>query len=540
MTGIRMLSLLAATVSMIAVAGESPAIERLVPIGGQRGTTVEVSIVGKPGDGNLSVVSGSDDVAAVVGESKTSAKITIAPTARPGIYWLRFCNPFGATELKPFVVGLVPELAEVEPNAKIAESQIVALPSTTINGVLEKAGDVDTFAVTLTKGQILVASLQAHAILGSPMDGVLQIINDKGNVLVQNDDDLGFDPRLQFVAPNDGKWFVRTFAFPAAPNSTIGFAGGADYNYRLTLTTEAVVEHTMPAVRFSGDAETTLALHGWNIAEPTVVLPSDQEMLVTGLAMPFRVSSVDIPVTKESLLSNERTLTVPIAVSGEISSSGEDAFTINAVMSQKLSFSVKARAIGSLLDPVLAVFGSDGKLIQESDDINGDNPDSELHLTMPADGPYRVTVRDRYQNSGNRFFYVLRCEESRPTFSATVATTAVTMPSDKPMEIPITVDRRHGFAEAVDFRFEGLPDGITAECPRSEKDGESSKAITLKVSGATKEAFQGPVKVVAESVDTKQRQSISFRTTDGITVDQVWLTVPATATVEPAAPAAEM
>ena len=540
MTGIRVLSFLAAAVSTIAVVGEPPSIERLVPMGGQQGTAVEVTIVGKPGDGNLKAVSDSDDIAVVVGESKTSAKISIAPTARPGIHWLRFCNPSGATELRPFVVGLVPEVAEVEPNAKISESQNVSPPSATINGVLEKAGDVDTFAVELTKGQILVASFHAHAILGSPMDGVLQIVSEKGNVLVQNDDDLGFDPRLQFVAPGDGKWFVRTFAFPAAPNSTIRFAGGPDYVYRLTLTTEAVVEHTMPAVRFSGDAETTLALHGWNLASPTVVLPRDQEMLENGVALPFRVSSVDIPVSQESLLSKVRTLVLPIAVSGEISSSGVDAFTINAAMSQKLSLSVQARAIGSLLDPVLAIFGSDGKLIQESDDINGDNPDSELHLTMPADGLYRVTVRDRFQNSGNRFFYVLRCEESRPTFSATVATTAFTMPSDKPLEIPITVDRRHGFSEAVDFRFEGLPDGITAECPRSEKDGESSKAITLKVSGAAKEAFQGSVKVVAESVDSKQPQSIGFRTADGVTVEHLWLTIPATATVEPSAPAAEM
>ena len=59
--------------------------------------------------------------------------------------------------------------------------------------------------------------MQANFVIGSPMDAVLQIVDARGTVMSQNDDDLRLDPRVTFTAPDDGTWFVRTFAFPAAP-----------------------------------------------------------------------------------------------------------------------------------------------------------------------------------------------------------------------------------------------------------------------------------------------------------------------------------
>ena len=63
-------------------------------------------------------------------------------------------------------------------------------------------------------------------------------------MLEQMEDTLWFDPRIVFTAPEDGTYYVRTFAFPADPNSTIQFAGAASYIYRLTLTTGPFVDHS--------------------------------------------------------------------------------------------------------------------------------------------------------------------------------------------------------------------------------------------------------------------------------------------------------
>ncbi len=84
----------------------------------------------------------------------------------------------------------------------------------------------------------------------------------------------------------------------------------------------------------------------------------------------------------------------------------------------------------------------------------------------------------------------------------------------------------YGFAEPIDVRVEGLPEGVIFECPRSEKDGETSKKVTLKISGSTTELFQGAIRIVAESTESKQVQPVTFTTADKSLVTEFWLTVP--------------
>src|SRR5690606_16039492 len=95
-------------------------------------------------------------------------------------------------------------------------------------------------------GQVLVVALEGARRLGSPMDGVLQIVSSDGFVLQQQDDSPGLDPLLVFEAPEDGRYVVRAFAFPATATASISFAGGEDYIYRLTLTTEGALDFTLP------------------------------------------------------------------------------------------------------------------------------------------------------------------------------------------------------------------------------------------------------------------------------------------------------
>ena len=506
------------------VAGDPPTIDRFVPAGAQRGATIDVKFTGKAGDGDLRVIiSENDSIAFTLNEKRDGASVTINESARPGVHWLRFSNADGATQLKPFIVGLIPEVTESEPNGKTSEATSVVSPSVTANGVLAKSGDVDTYAVTLTKGQTLVASMQANEVLGSPMDGVLQIVNARGTVVAQNDDDTSRDPRITFLVPEDGIWYVRTFAFPAAPNSSIHFAGGADYVYRLTLTSGPMIEHVEPAMCFANDSETSLTLFGSNIPSTTISIPADQLELAEPYALPFRVPRIEIPSIVESQLAADKTLSIPIAVTGRIASISASTFFFNATKGQ---IGIQAQRIGSLLDPVLAVEDSSGKVIKESDDIGGDNHDAEMHLTMPADGQYRVVIRDRFQDFGDRYFYMLRCEETQTSFAATIASSAETLKADKPLEVPITIDRKHGFVEPIDVRVEGLPEGVTFECPRSEKDGETSKKVTLKLSGSTTEPFQGAIRIVAESTESKRVQSATFATADQSLVSEFWLTAP--------------
>ena len=42
--------------------------------------------------------------------------MTVAADAPPGLRWLRLYDEDGATALRPFVIGSLPEIVEVEPN----------------------------------------------------------------------------------------------------------------------------------------------------------------------------------------------------------------------------------------------------------------------------------------------------------------------------------------------------------------------------------------------------------------------------------------
>src|SRR5262249_50536920 len=152
----------------------------------------------------------------------------------------------GATDLRPFIIGNLPEVIEAEPNDDPNRPQSISPLPATINGRLARGGDVDGFSVTLHQGQTLVADLEANRHSGASRDAALQVVCDSGFVLAQNDDAVGRDPRIVFEAPTEGTYLVRVFAFPATPDSSIRFAGGSAFVYRLTLTTAGFLDHAFP------------------------------------------------------------------------------------------------------------------------------------------------------------------------------------------------------------------------------------------------------------------------------------------------------
>ncbi|MFT3878724.1 MAG: hypothetical protein QM703_03575 [Gemmatales bacterium] len=217
----------------------------LMPAGGQRGTTVEVTAMGSFDTWPTQVWTSSPHLVAVHGKDKGKVTIKIAPETLPGIYWLRCYDASGAGQLRPFIVGVLPEVNEVEPNDDARKAQLIKQPAV-VNGKLNKNGDVDCFAVDLKKGQTLVASVQSHQVLRSAADMVMQLVTPTGVVIAQNHDYHGLDPQMNYTAPKDEQVVVRLFAFPANPDSSIRFSGGDLYFYRLTLTTAGFADHSLP------------------------------------------------------------------------------------------------------------------------------------------------------------------------------------------------------------------------------------------------------------------------------------------------------
>lgn len=522
-------------------AGEAPKIDRISPPGIQRGTSADVKLSGKPGDGPLQVWTSRSELTFTLSEKQDAATVTAPADATPGVHWVRFHNNNGASGLVPFFVGVIPELPEAEPNNDVATAQKIDQASVLINGILEKSGDVDVYAITAKAGQTLVASMQANRELGSPMDGVLQVLDANGTVLAHNDDDHAFDPQIALPVSSDGMYYVRTFAFPAAPNSTIALAGGATYIYRLTLTTESFIDYVAPAT-VNADEANELTIHGWNIPDSqqpfalTAFPDLQSAQLADGFANSYEVAASEGPSRIESDESPQ-SLAPNGSVTGCISSDDEtDTFTLQGVKGDKFTITAECRSLYSQLDPVLTVTDETGKVLKEADDRSRGDLDAEAQVTLRQDGPITVKITDRFGSGGERYFYLLKCARTEPVFQATVASDVIVMPDEKPVEVPITIVRSNGFAEKITFTAKDLPAGVSVESVESAKDGDTAKSVKLKLTRtAEAAAFSGEIRIVAQP-ETVPEQAVTFSITNSPQkLDSVWLTVVAAAVEKPAA-----
>ncbi len=528
---LRLLFVVLVFVSTLAAStAEAPKIDRLYPAGGQRGTSVNVELGGEPGGDGLRGWSSHGQLQILIADDQKFATVTIPEGSHPGIHWLRFYNSSGASTPKPFFVGHIAEMAEEESNNHPDQADVINDPAVTINGVLSQTGDVDVYRIQVPAGRTLVASMRAKRELGSPMDSVLQLLDEHGTVVAQNDDDHGIDPQIAYESGEDGTFYVRTFAFPASPNRTIKLAGAANYVYRLTVTHGPFIDHVLPAV-VDHRSHSAVTVCGWNLTDQqrTVGITAFDEQQ-TCFGRDFALTHIVPGVARSSQLESNvsRALAVDSSISGRISVPGErDVYTLPGVKGQRLTVSVRARAFDSLLDPLLTITGDDGSVLSETDDSGSAKYDAEASITVPSNDPLLVSVEDRFRDGGFRYFYTVTCVEPTPEFTATVGANQYVSGKDEPIDVPVTINRTNGFSERLTVSFERLPGGVAAEPVVSEKDGESAKAVTLKLHRKENAlAFSGAVQVLcrAEGNGDRRFATAAIESSQARTSD-IWLTV---------------
>ena len=132
--------------------------------------------------------------------------------------------------------------AEVEPNDNVEDAQKVLLPRI-VDGCIQMPGDVDVFRFKGRAGDEIVIETIARR-LRSPLDSLVRLIDEHGNVLGWNDDvserkegflhtDMGVlthhaDSYLRAFLPDDGMYYVQA--------SDAQGKGGEAYAYRLRIS----------------------------------------------------------------------------------------------------------------------------------------------------------------------------------------------------------------------------------------------------------------------------------------------------------------
>ena len=515
-------SFLCSLILATAVRAAPPVVTSLSPAGGERGTTVVVVATGAFEKWPVRVWSSSPGIAVEPEKEKGKFAVTIGKDVPLGAAWLRFHDDTGASQLRPFIVGGLPEVAEVEPNDDAKSAASIALPGV-VNGALAKTGDVDCFRVKLAKGQTLVASLEAHRTLRSPMDAVLQLLSEAGAVLGQNHDARGLDPELAFTSPADGHYTVRLFAFPSQPDSSIRHFGSPACIYRLTLTAGEFVDFATPLAA-DLDRGVTLALHGWNLKEKSAELGKGEDRY--GIANPFAIVRESHPCFDRTVAS-DNPLSPPFTVTARVEKAGMPSVVLVSGTAGK-PLAIHLDAAGLALTPILRIADAAEKQLSKSEPaiLNGS---IDVAFTPPATATYKFEVRDLFGTAGPRHAYRLRVIPAIPDVEAKVAADRFTCAVGTPLDIPIALARRHGFTGELVAFVDGLPEGVTAEAaPPAPKPDPNTVTLRLK---AAKPFAGGPIRIgVSKKGDATFRRMASAQLADFDRPTQhLWLTVTAPA-----------
>lgn len=470
-----------------------PKLEALFPAGGQRGSSFAIKAVGRlEADVRLSV--DSPEVFFAPTGNKREWQATISPNANPGLHLVYASSPDGASEPRWFSIGTLPEMGEMEPNDEFGKGQSIAKLPVCINARLDKAGDVDSYTVTLAAGQTLVAMVEAYA-LGSAVDAVAHVIDPQGQRIFTASDSCNLDPAFAFTAPSAGNFTVQLAGFAHPPVADVRFTGGDAVVYRLHLSNGPAVTQVFPPV-IATNGKTEVELRGYNLDPkktkhsfdpPQSALNEDVALVMPPDAVsPLQVLIASKPANLEREPNNSRDQATPIQpgfTAGQISSKEDvDRFAITLKKGDRLQVQVWSKRLGLPLDALLQVEAPDGKVIASADDQSEQQPDPVAAWTATTDGTYQMIVQDLLHKGGNDRTYALHVGPELPGFDAKITDgKPLVLEPGKTANLKVSVKMRGGFKEPLVVRASNLPLGVHApDAAVPEKGGD----LELKLQAA--------------------------------------------------------
>ncbi len=458
----------------------SPSLGGIQPRGAQRGTEAVLTFSGaRLGDAQeVLVYYPGITVQKLEPVNDTTVRVTMAIAAdcRLGEHAFRMRTATGISELRTFLVGALPVVAEVEPNTEFDKPQPIAL-NTTVHGVIDNE-DVDHFVVECKKGQRLSVDVEGMRVGNTFFDPHVAILDAIRFELATGDDSplAQQDCGCSIVIPADGKYIVQV--------RDSAYGGNGACQYRLHIGNFPRPTAVVPAGGKPGEElEVTFLGDPSGPIKQKVKLPTDdgngywrlhcqtaEGVCPTGLK--FRLS--DLPSILETPNNNAATTATPItapgACNGVIAQPGQqDFFKFAAKKGQVFDLRCHARQLGSPLDPVLHIAVSGGAYLAGNDDSG--NPDSYIRFTAPEDKEYVVWIHDHLNKGGLDYFYRLEVTAIQPRIETTIPRVDGNSPANQDRQT-ITVPKGGRYASLLVANradcggplvvgLEKLPPGVT-------------------------------------------------------------------------------
>jgi len=366
-----------------------------------------------------------------VDEKRVDVLIHVAEDCRMGEHVAQLRTRDGISEFRSFYVGSLPVVEEVEPNNSISQAQAIEL-DVTVTGVITSE-DIDYFSFQGKKGDRVSVEVEAIR-LGFLFDPAVALLDsDRFEIAVSDDTPLTKqDCWLSVILPEDGQYYIAV--------REASFQGNANCRYRMHVGRFGRPAVVFPAGGAPGEKiqlkffEQLVGIeNGVRVTEQERVISDkpefrdglffEDEFGISPSPVPFRVSPLhnlfeagNNQTFPEELIVDLDQHPQGVAINGIISESRQtDFFRFKASQNQVWVFTCFARGIGSGLDPVMNIYGSDKRGIAGNDDSGG--PDSMIRFQVPADGEYFVRIRDHLDRGGADFVYRLEISPAQPALS---------------------------------------------------------------------------------------------------------------------------
>jgi hypothetical protein len=561
----------------------APRINQVMPLGGKPGATVELAVTAQDADdveglhfsfaGAKVEVLGAEKASDPKGkgggrtpQATTVQKFKVAlPTNIPlGIHDLRMVTKHGISNPRAFVIGDQTEVGEKEPNNDVAEAQKVEL-NTAVSGVISQPSDVDYARFQGKKGQRVVVACLASSV-DSKLPAFVQVYSESGQYLGFSRNYSNNDAVVDCILPADGAYLVRLCSFTYTQ-------GGADYFYRLSVTTAPWIDAVFPHIIEPGkDAKVTVLgrnLPGGALDVKLIVEDRPMEKAAAGLKAPadamalqrlaFRglivptssaldgfeftmknpagvsnpvlINYARAPVAVDDdandTLEKPQTVQAPCEIAGRIDKKGDrDFFRFAAKKGQVLSIEVFADRLGTAMDTLFTLYDGKGESLTTQDDVQeqlqpyflarSDDP-PRYRFSVPADGTYTlmVTSKEAFLAYGPRYIYTARIAPEEPDFrviampTATQTPDAVTLGQAGHQAFTLHVQRLGGFGGDITVTGDKLPPGVSFK-PQVIAGNQKLAAIAV---GAAPEAppYVGPITLLATALINGKKVSREVR-----------------------------
>ena len=451
----------------------APSLNVLMPLGVQRGTTLELNITGANLADPVTLWTSIPGAKATIptdnNNGKDPAKLKVVlevPKDAPlGFHMVRLATARGLSNLRLFCVDDLPQVVSTGGNRAKATAQPLQVPSVVAGTVAAEASDY--YKITVAAGQRLSFEVLGRR-LGSAFDPQVSVIDPRNQREIAHSNDapgLQTDPRLTHTFKDAGEYLVEV--------RDVMYRGAGDFAYRLRVGDFpcATTPIPMAAKRGSKVNVTFAGTFVEGVAPVEVQVPTDPSVDVLyvtpkgpsglpGWPVPLVVSDIDEVVEQEP--NNDPAKATPVPVPGAVTARFETKGDIDhfSLPLKKGRYIIEAHTLefNSPTEVYMVLRGDKGAEVAKT------NPTAapRLDFSAPADGNYTLAVEHLHYWGGPAESYRVSVTPYEPGFDLVVGADRIDVPQGQAAVLNIIGVNRRDFPGPIEVSVVGPP-GVTGQ-----------------------------------------------------------------------------